>query len=88
MPRVTVEFDAWEVLDEISTKELVKELSDRAGRGDTSAKFADVEADWLRLEDYIAEGRTRDALDLLFRLRPGLQHPSTAIGLSLVRGRA
>lgn len=40
MPLVTVTVDAWEVLEELSTKDLVRELEDRAKADDKTAAAA------------------------------------------------
>jgi hypothetical protein len=73
-------------LDEVSTKELERELE---GRDDRNATTSEGWRDWQRLADFIASGATVDALELLASLSPyELCEPRTTICLLSARRAA
>ena len=79
-----LDFDVSDYIGELSTKELVAELERRTNGGDKDAVFE--YRDWDRLADFIAEGRTREALDLLSGLSPLHFQPVTTLFYAHVRG--
>lgn len=78
MAYVDVYIDPADHIDELSTKELMEELDRRAKNGDPEAREPEWR-DWDRLADFIAEGRTREALYILSSLAPTRIVPNTTL---------
>jgi hypothetical protein len=81
----SIDIDVSDYLDELSTKELLRELAARTAKGDLSASV-DCYRDWERLADFIAEGQTEDALALLARLSPAPTPTPTVLFFAHLRG--
>ncbi|MFC0246435.1 hypothetical protein ACFOLL_04530 [Falsochrobactrum ovis] len=80
-----IEFDPYDYIDEITTKQLVRELEGRRADGDSDAHTDRAWREWVMLAELIAEGRKSDALDLLARLAPVEINPITTINCVQMR---
>ena len=81
----SIDFDPIDFIDEISTKELVRELESRRERGDGDARTDRLWREWCLLADLIAQGDTREALDLLATRAPVEINPSTTVNCVQMR---